>query len=305
VPDVAGALGLRIAGADGVEDYVFSALDDAERSYEGFIVAAPFARIRTDGEGQPVQANLVGGARLTGRGVTLELQPGAWTATVLEVDEPNREVVLDAALPDDGRLTGSPVYFSNPEYSRNTAYHVDRITVADGRSRLRVRESSFILGKAVVEADPPDANTITSLVPHDYARPMGSPPPPEADFFAGKLLRSDDGAFETTVRRVLYGQPLQIKADSAAGLVPGQELFYWDLRPGDRMLIHGRATLSRVGGRLHQLDATTAVRLSFASRNGGDLYYRSAGGQWQASVEGLVPAEAVAAGPVEVRVGAP
>jgi len=312
VPDAEGALGLRISGTDGIEDYVFSALDDARRTYdEGFVVAAPFARMRTDAQGQVLQANVIGGPRLTGRGLTIELQPSAWTATVVEVDEANREVVLDAVLPDDGRLTGAAVYFSNPEYSRNTAYHVDRISVADGRSRLRVRESSFILGKAVVEDDPIDAHTISSLVPHDYARPMGRPAPPEADFFAGKLLQSNDGAFETIVRQAIYAQPLQIKVDSAKGVVPGQELFYWDLRPGDRVLIQAHATLTRVGGEpgkhaqpmRYLLDANAAARLSFASKNGGDIYYRTNGGAWQVSDDGLIPAEAVASGGVEVRIG--
>ena len=304
VPDAEGALGLRITGRDGVEDYVFSALDDAARTYdEGFVIAAPFARVRTDAEGRVLRANLIGGPRLTGRGVTIELQPGAWTATVVEVDEASREVMLDAELPDDGRLDGSAVYFSNPGYSRNTAYHVESITAADGRSRLRVRESSFILGKAVMEDDPIDPNTLGSLVPHDYARPMGRPVPPEMDFFHGKL-RNAEGTAETTVRSVTYGQPLAISVESVDGFVPGEDVFYWDVRPGDQVLIHARATLTRIGDELHQLEANASARVSFASKNGGDVYQRIEGGQWKVSDDGLIPAEAVAAGPVEIRIGA-
>jgi hypothetical protein len=87
------------------------------------------------------------------------------------------------------------------------------------------------------------------------------------------------------------------------GFVPGQELYYWDLRPGDQVLIHARATVTRIGEKRYQLEATAAVRLSFASRNGGEIYYRTEGGRWQVSDDGLIPTQAAATRPVEVRVG--
>jgi len=297
-----GTLGLRIVRADGAVDYVFSAPDDAERTYdEDFVVAALFARVRTDAEGSVLQANVVGGARLNARGLSLRLEPAAWTARVVEVDEANREVVLDSALPEDGRLRGSAVYFSSPAYSRNTAYHVDRITVEDGRSRLRVREATFILGKAVIDGDPLDAETLASLVPHDYAKARGGTPPPEVDFFRGKLLRNADGTAETTIRNLVYGQPLKIGVDSVKGFRAGDESFYHDLRPGDRALIHAWATLTRVGENLYQLEANTAVRLLFAGRD-GQVFYRIGGDEWHSAEDGLIPAEAVANATVDLRV---
>ncbi|MGD9495658.1 MAG: heparinase II/III family protein [Armatimonadota bacterium] len=303
VPDREGGVGVRVVGRDGVEDRLLSALDAQPRDYgDGFGAAAQLARVRTDADGL-VAANLLAGTELRTPQMALRLPFAGWRATVAEVDEAAREVVLDvegAAPPNGDALRGEAVYFSNPAYSRNSAYHVDTIRADGDRVRLRVRESTFLLGKAVLDGPPLDANTLTSTVPHDYARTMARGGEAAATgFFLGKLLTTADGSVSTTIREVVYGQPQTIRVDSTAGLREGDVCYYQDVRPGDEVTIHAHATLTCIGAGRYQLEANAPVTIEGA----GQVSWRAESGQWQVA-EGAIPAEVVLAGPVEVRVTA-
>jgi len=304
VPDVEGGVGVVVVRRDGAEDRLFSALDAQPRDYgDGFSAAAPLARARTDAGGV-ARLNLVGGSGLRTPELSISLPFEAWRATVVAVDEEAREVVLQAhgPMPPSGPvLEGTAVCFDNPGYSRNTAYHVAEITPETGaeRFRLRVREATFCLGKAVIDGPPVDAETLATIVPHDYARPMARRGvPAEANFFAGKLLTTADGAARATVREVVFGQPMTIRVDSTEGFGDGDICYYHDVRPGDRATIHVAATLTRVGDGLHQLIATAPVTIAGA----GEVSYRAGEGEWQPAKDGLIPAEALTAGPVDVRI---
>ncbi len=277
--DRAGGVGVRAIGQDGAEDRLLSAPDDAMRDYGGgFAAAAQLARIRSDADGL-VEANLLAGTELRTPWLTLRLPQAAWRATVAEVDEASREVVLDvegASLPEGDVLRGAAVYFSNPAYSRNIAYHVESVNISGDQVRLRVREATFLLGKAVIYGTPADANTLTSIIPHDYARTMARGGQGEAgDFFAGKLLIGPDGA-ATTIREVNYGQPQTIRVASTAGFSDGDECWYQDVQPGDEVVIHAQATLSRTGAGTYRITANTPVTVEAQ----GEVLRRAGNAEW-------------------------
>jgi hypothetical protein len=258
-----GAVGVRVVGEDGVEDRVFSALDADTRDYgDGYSAAARFAQVRTDANGL-VSAGLIGGTSLVTPQIAFELSHDAWRAEVVEVDDAAREVVLEVDgpdLPEGDALRGEAIYFSNSEYSRNTAYHIDRVTRDGDRFRVRVRESTFLLGKAVVDGPPMDAVTMTSVVPHPYDRTMGrSAPPKELDFFGGKLITAADGSASTIVRGIATGQPITITVDSTEGFEDGMECRYHDVKPGDTATIHTRASLQRTAGDNFMVRANAAL----------------------------------------------
>lgn len=121
-------------------------------------------------------------------------------------------------------LRGAAILFSNPAYSRNTAY---RIAAAAAR-RVELEETPR-LGFGRVQTLP-DAATITTMVPHEYAnsvrRPGGS------TFFQGKRIRSESGAV-TRIRSVSQGQPVVLKVESSRGFRTGEMFYYEDLQPGD------------------------------------------------------------------------
>lgn len=293
-----GAVGVRVIGRDGVEDRILSGPDaEGSRDFgEGYALTGRLARVRTDAGGL-AQANVVGASALRTPELTLRLAAPSWQGRVVEVDEAARAVVVEMdggpVLPTDETLRGATLYFDNPEYSRNSAYHVEVIEPAEvGRYRIRVRESTFLLGKAVIDGPPVDAQTLTSVIPHDYARPVSRGEVPEnADFFAGKLLTGAGGA-STTIRQILYGQPQTIRVDSTAGFSEGDECWYHDVRPGDTVGLFTHATLTRTGPGLYRLEANAPASVEAA----GTVTWRTGEGAWQ-TLAGQVPA-----GTAEVRI---
>ena len=285
--DPAGGVAVRVIGRHGSEDRLLSALDAVARDYgDGFAAAAQLARVRSDADGL-VEANLLAGTELRTPWLTLSLPQASWRATVVRVDEAARQVVLDvdgAPIPQGAVLRGAAVYFSNPAYSRNSAYHVESVTEVGDQVRLRVREASFLLGKAVIYGTPLDAHTLTSIIPHDYARTMARGGQSEAgDFFAGKLLTGPNGA-ATTIREVVYGQPQTIRVDSASGFADGAECWYHDVQPGDEVVIYARATLSRTGPGIYRIAANTPVAVEAQ----GEVSWRTGNGAWRPA-EGAIP----------------
>ncbi|NLO04659.1 MAG: hypothetical protein GX131_02400 [candidate division WS1 bacterium] len=247
-----GAVGVRVTGRDGVEDLILSAPDADVRDWgEGIVSAARFAHLRFR-DGALLSANVIGGRSVVTPQMDLALEQDAWRGTVVAVDEQAREVVLEmegAALPEGDALRGAAIYIDNPGYSRNSAYHVEQVTRDGERVRVRVRESTFILGKAVVDGPPVDRVTLTSLVPHPYAQTMArAGSPPETDFFRGKLFTNADGSVATTVRTVGSGQPISIIVDSTAGFDDGDVCYYHDVRPGDSATIFTQVSVQRDPG---------------------------------------------------------
>ncbi len=162
------------------------------------------------------------------------------TGWVTAVDTENNAVTTSAALPEDGSLNGAVIYFTNPGYSRNTAYRIDRIEKAGAETRIYLH-ATVGLGFGRVEAVP-DARTLTSSVPHEYAnsvrRANGS------GFFNAKRIRSASGAV-TRIVAVRYGVPMTLAVESSSAFKPGEVFYYDDIQPGDTFDIPLVSFLSR------------------------------------------------------------
>jgi hypothetical protein len=129
------------------------------------------------------------------------------------------------------------IYFSNPGYTRNTAYRIDKVETAETGSRIYLH-ATVGLGFGRVEAQP-DAQTLTSSVPHEYANSVrrtpgwGSPGAGTGSgFFKGKRIRSESGA-STRIVSVRYGIPMTLTVEDSSGFKPGEVFHYDDLQPGD------------------------------------------------------------------------
>jgi len=146
----------------------------------------------------------------------------------------------------------------------------------------------------VLDGPPVDAHTLTSIVPHDYARTMARGGQAGAvDFFAGKLFTTADGSAATAIREVSYGQPQVIRVHSVEGFADGDVCWYHDVQPGDEAVIHASASLTRTAADTYRLAANAPVTVEAA----GVVSWRAAGGEWQPA-EGAIPASAD-----EVRIG--
>ena len=191
-------------------------------------MAGRFVHARTR-NGRLEGLTVSGVKEFSGFGKTLKPETATQRGTVAAVDVENNVVTTAASLPADGRLDGAVIYFSNPGYTRNTAYRIDKVERAETGSRIFLH-ATVDLGFGRVEAQP-DAQTLTSSVPHEYCqlacrRATGS------GFFNGKRIRSASGA-ETRIVSVRYGIPMTLTVDSSSGFKPGEVFYYDDIQPGD------------------------------------------------------------------------
>ena len=192
---------VKVTLRDGTVDFVYSADDDTpRRTPDGIAVAGRFVHARTK-DGRLEGLTVSGVREFSGFGKTLKPETATQRGTVTAVDVENNVVTTAASLPADGSLDGAVIYFSNPGYTRNTAYRIDKVETAETGTRIFLH-ATVGLGFGRVEAQP-DARTLTSSVPHEYANSVrrasgwGSPGAGTGSgFFNGKRIRSASGAID-------------------------------------------------------------------------------------------------------------
>ena len=156
---------------------------------------------------------------------------GVWEGKVVSLSYDERWVEVDTALPEDARPAG--VYFSNPEYSRNTAYRIYGAKPTPQGTRIDLGAQPMLLGQGRVHDITLDGD-ILSDIPHDYARPrIGAS---NSRFFDGKLVTNGRGA-STHLKAMLYGLPMKLKVESVGGFAEGDKLFYYDVQVGDDVVV--------------------------------------------------------------------
>jgi len=225
-------VGAKITRQDGVVDYVFSAGDDTLRQTpDGIRVAGRFVHARLK-DGRLEGVTLSGVREFTGFGRSFRPEAAARRGKIGSVDVERNIVTTATPLPADGSLDGAVITFTNPGYTRNTAYRIVKIEKAGAGSRIFLHASTG-LGFGRVESVP-DGRTLTSSVPHEYANSVRKGK--GSGFLNGKRIRTGAGA-ATRLVSVRYGVPMTLSVENAAGFRPGEEFFYDDIQPGDEFEI--------------------------------------------------------------------
>jgi hypothetical protein len=225
------ALALRILRQDGVIDLVYSSPDTEARQAGDSTFAGRFIHAQLK-DGKLLALSLIGAKMCQVAGWRCQPQQGAWEGPVAAADYDAAVVTTTVPLPADGSLNGQIILFSNPRYSRNTAYRIAGIDATGDQTRIRL-DGTLLLGKGVVGSIK-DTNTLTSLVPHEYARTVNGKE--GSGFFRGKRIRTAAGA-TAEIANVRYGQPMTLTLKSANGFRPGEVFYYDDVQPGDRFSI--------------------------------------------------------------------
>ncbi|HOD49213.1 MAG TPA: heparinase II/III family protein [Candidatus Hydrogenedentes bacterium] len=217
---------LEITRADGIVDIV--AVGDArcDSSYGPVVFNGDFLHLEGDGR-KITLAETVGCSHLEVGGASLHDGPGVFEATVAAVDPENRTVTLDTEAPEG--LERLVAVFSNPAYSRTTAYHVRK---AEGKSLL-LRASTLALGTGRVSAIP-DGKTVFSEITHEYTRTVRKGH--STRFFDGKRIVGANGG-ETRVVATVPGTPLRLDVEDSTVLDVGESFDYLDIGPGDTVRI--------------------------------------------------------------------
>ncbi len=156
---------------------------------------------------------------------------GVLRGTVVGLNHEERWVETDLRF-DPEECAAPAICFSNPGYSRNTAYRIyGTQSTADG-TRIDLGPQPMLLGHGRVHQIEP--GQIQSDVPHDYGRSVvgGSNP----RFFDGKVVTSDGGA-STQIETMEFGKPTKLQVKSTEGFQAGDTLYYYDVQEGDRVTI--------------------------------------------------------------------
>ncbi len=153
--------------------------------------------------------------------------PAAFEATVLEVDSPGRSVTLDADVPEG--LEDFVAVFSNPAWTRSSAYHV---AGAEG-ANLLLRANTLTLGIGRVSGIL-GKQSIASEITHEYTRTVKKGH--STRFFDGKRIVGANGG-ETRVTATVPGTPLMVDVEDSTVLSVGETFTYHDLGPGDTVRV--------------------------------------------------------------------
>jgi hypothetical protein len=233
------AVALKITRRDGATDLVYSSADTAVRRAGDFTFAGRFVYAQLK-DGKLLALSLVGAKQFEGLGWRVQPERGSWEGPISAVDYESSVITTPAPLPTDGSLSGQIILFANPRYSRNTAYRIVRVEAARGQTRIYL-DGTLLLGKGMVGAVK-DAQTLTSLIPHEYARTVNSRT--GSGFFRGKRIRTDTGATAEIVS-VRSGQPMLLTVQSTKGFHAGEVFHYDDVQPGDQFTIILTASLAQ------------------------------------------------------------
>jgi hypothetical protein len=236
IPPVA----LKITRQGGAADLVYSSADTVVRRAGDFTFAGRFIHAQVK-ERKLLGLSLVGAKQFQGLGWRVQPERDSWEGPVSAIDYESSSITTLARLPTDGSLSGQIIVFDNPHYSRTTAYRIIRVEETGGQTRIHL-DGTLLLGKGVVGAVK-DAQTLTSLVPHEYARTVISRG--GSGFFRGKRIRTTTGASAEIVN-VRYGQPMSLTVQSTEGFHAGDEFHYDDVQPGDHFTILLTASLAQI-----------------------------------------------------------
>ena len=225
VPQVA----VRVERTDGTVDYLFSSGDDVPRRAAGATFAGRFIHVRLR-DNKPVAAEVAGTREFHGYGLDIRTPRDAWRGTVAAVDYETNVLTTSAPLPAGSSLEGAVIYLSNPRYSRNSAYRIERVEEVGGRRRIRLAQT-IVLGRGQV-GKVVDARSLTTVIPHEYARTVQRG---ESGFFQGKRIATAAGA-STLITGTHYSEGL-LRVENTAGFRPGEVFRYYDVQAGDTFTV--------------------------------------------------------------------
>ncbi len=255
------AVAVKVTRRDEAWDLVYSSADSIERRVAGFRVAGRFIQAQVK-QGKLLSLSLVGAKRFSGLGWEAKLERDCWGGAVTAADYERGTFTTTAQLPADGSLNGQVILFSNPRYSRTTAYRLARVEAMGDQTRLWLA-GSMSLGLGLV-GTVKDEHTFTSVVPHEYARTVL--PCRDSGFFRGKRIRAASGA-SAQITTAHYAEPMLLTVDSTKGLKAGDTFVYDDVQPGDQFTLLTTASLVQTTAGHYQLQSHGSASITPPASN--------------------------------------
>ncbi|WP_010268314.1 Ig-like domain-containing protein [Paenibacillus senegalensis] len=235
-----------------VDGYTFQAADEDN---EQLSTDAEWAVVRSR-DGVVTSLQLTKGTHLSIGDLAITGAPAQLSGTILEVNDEQHSLLVQSAadLVDSAYLIGRQILFDSPEYSRNSPYTIERIEREGAHYRLYFEPGSFLLATGLVKGVP-SGQVLPNGVNLPYSRNVARLGP--NDYFTGKRVVSENGAV-AEIQEVLADYA-GLKVDSVSGFADGDELFIYDIKPGDHFTIPVSIRLDRRDDGSYAVDSPVPV----------------------------------------------
>lgn len=234
------AVALLVHLKNKTDDLIYSAPDTESREAGGFTIGARFAHMRLK-DGKPAALAMSGARAFRGKGTNIQTPASGWSGTINTIEPGAGIITCAAALPADGSLRGKTIVFSNPGYSRSSAYRIKNVEKQAAGSRILLNETC-ILGKGIAD-ETSGSHTIVSSIIHEYAKPLWRNG--DTRFFQGKRVQGESGA-STHVRSAVTSLTLELDVDDPTVFRKGEAFYYHDLQPGDTFTVDNSVSVTNL-----------------------------------------------------------
>ena len=226
--DATDTVAMKIKLMDGKVDYVAQGMIEGEITSDAGL---GIVRTRPVGTGNEwYEGTLIGGKTLSGRGLILKLPAANFEDRIEKVDLEKCVLYTPLKFPEKN-FAGQMITINSPQYSRNSAYRISKITREGELSAIHLLPTTFNLGKGHLEKDPPNDHILPNIVPLEYAKAVRGK---QTDFFRGKIIKNKSAS--TRIKSVT-ADGMSIEVESSKGFRAGDDLMIEDIQAGDRFTI--------------------------------------------------------------------
>lgn len=248
-PDAAGGpVAVKVELGDGACDYLLDGDTQPIRACDGtraVETGAGQCRARFDRD-SVVALDVIGGESAVAADVKVKLDRASYDGVIERADHEKRILYTRLRLPEGEVLSGQFLYVGSAAdapiaYSQQSPYRISSVRREGELTAIHLAPTTFIIGRAHLSANPPDAHTLPNVVPLEFAQSLGHK---ASGFYRGKLATSADGATKTIIRDI-DATATTIRVESSAGFKANDDVYIHDLRSGDTIRIPCFASLRR------------------------------------------------------------
>jgi len=224
--------------ADGA-DYLFESVDPSPPAAYTFSngeqirFGGRFGVIRFR-KGKPVLLGLYGNGEIAAGDARLVVRGAEFHGRVTGVDPANGWVLTDAHLPEGKTLAGCVIQFSNPAYSRRSAFQIRNTAQVQGQTRIDLECASLVMARGLVGDAKAPPGVIPNMTPLDRERMVHRAF--RTLYFQGRRLKSETGEDWGRVQDIDL-RNWHVQSTRAVAPRPGQRFRIIELGAGDRFFI--------------------------------------------------------------------
>lgn len=226
-----GVLSVTVRLRNGREDRLVFALEGIAREGAGIPILLDEGVCIARAQGNKVESFLLRGVPCDVKGKSERAIQREGIITAVDPQARSLKVKALAELPKVGSL----VRIHNPAYNKQSIYRVAHAKWSGEEMEIVLEASSVILGRGMLEKDPPDRHTLPNITPFPWARRLRAPQ--YTGLLTGKRLQHETGPVETRIVHVEGRSAQRMTVKDTGGFRAGDRFVVYDIQAGDRVLI--------------------------------------------------------------------